>query len=184
MLKPNSSCLNLEMCYGNWRVEHVKNFWGNPMIVVGINEPSAIRVEFIYLFSVIVQKVIRMIKRFFCILFFMITLKWQIRRRDVNFVICVYIELFKAWIATRRVSKEDWMEWVRRLSVELLKESPSPALRSCWALANIYNPLARYYSPAQVSNSSARRLFLRPLWVVIGIRKSIQLNFFVAPVLW
>ena len=35
------------------------------------------------------------------------------------------------------------MEWVRRLSVELLKESPSPALRSCWALANIYNPLAR-----------------------------------------
>jgi len=36
------------------------------------------------------------------------------------------------------------MEWVRRLSVELLKESPSPALRSCWALANIYNPLARF----------------------------------------
>ena len=50
----------------------------------------------------------------------------------------------KAWIATRRVSKDDWMEWVRRLSVELLKESPSPALRSCWALANIYNPLARF----------------------------------------
>jgi len=36
------------------------------------------------------------------------------------------------------------MEWVRRLSVELLKESPSPALRSCWDLANIYNPLARF----------------------------------------
>ena len=51
----------------------------------------------------------------------------------------------QAWVATRRVSKDDWMEWVRRLSVELLKESPSPALRSCWALSNAYNPLARYF---------------------------------------
>lgn len=53
--------------------------------------------------------------------------------------------MFQAWVATRRVSKDDWMEWVRRLSVELLKESPSPALRSCWALSNAYNPLARYF---------------------------------------
>ena len=36
------------------------------------------------------------------------------------------------------------MEWLRRLSVELLKESPSPALRSCWATAQTYPPLARY----------------------------------------
>ncbi|KAK0063750.1 serine/threonine-protein kinase mTOR-like isoform X1 [Biomphalaria pfeifferi] len=43
----------------------------------------------------------------------------------------------------RRVSKEDWMEWLRKLSLELLKESPSPALRSCLALAQTYNPLAR-----------------------------------------
>ncbi|XP_035824600.1 serine/threonine-protein kinase mTOR isoform X2 [Aplysia californica] len=43
----------------------------------------------------------------------------------------------------RRVSKEDWMEWLRKLSIELLKESPSPALRSCLALAQTYNPLAR-----------------------------------------
>lgn len=45
--------------------------------------------------------------------------------------------------AGRRESKEDWMEWLRRLSIELLKESPSPALRSCWALAQAYNALAR-----------------------------------------
>ncbi|XP_059807691.1 serine/threonine-protein kinase mTOR isoform X1 [Hypanus sabinus] len=51
--------------------------------------------------------------------------------------------LQKAWGAARRVSKDDWMEWLRRLSVELLKESPSPALRSCWSLAQAYNPLAR-----------------------------------------
>lgn len=36
------------------------------------------------------------------------------------------------------------MEWLRRLSVELLKESPSPALRSCWATAQTYPPLARF----------------------------------------
>ena len=35
------------------------------------------------------------------------------------------------------------MEWLRRLGVELLKESPSPSLRSCWALAQAYNTLAR-----------------------------------------
>jgi len=51
--------------------------------------------------------------------------------------------LQRAWGAARCVSKEDWMEWLRRLSVELLKESPSPALRSCWATAQTYPPLAR-----------------------------------------
>lgn len=34
-----------------------------------------------------------------------------------------------AWTASRRVSKDDWMEWLKRLSIGLLKESPSPALR-------------------------------------------------------
>ncbi|RMX59040.1 hypothetical protein pdam_00009963 [Pocillopora damicornis] len=51
--------------------------------------------------------------------------------------------LQRAWGASRCVSKDDWMEWLRRLSVELLKESPSPALRSCWATAQTYPPLAR-----------------------------------------
>ncbi|XP_072012519.1 serine/threonine-protein kinase mTOR isoform X9 [Engystomops pustulosus] len=51
--------------------------------------------------------------------------------------------LQKAWGATRRVSKDDWLEWLRRLSVELLKDSSSPSLRSCWSLAQAYNPLAR-----------------------------------------
>ncbi|CAH1772250.1 unnamed protein product [Owenia fusiformis] len=51
--------------------------------------------------------------------------------------------LQRAWLVTRRVSKDDWTEWLKRLSIELLKESPSPALRSCWALAQTYNPLAR-----------------------------------------
>lgn len=51
--------------------------------------------------------------------------------------------LTRAWTNTGRVSKDDWSEWLRRLGVELLKESPSPALRSCWALAQAYNTLAR-----------------------------------------
>ncbi|KAK7093536.1 serine/threonine-protein kinase mTOR-like isoform X2 [Littorina saxatilis] len=51
--------------------------------------------------------------------------------------------LHKSLSAGRRVSKEDWIEWLRKLSIELLKESPSPALRSCWALAQSYNQLAR-----------------------------------------
>ncbi|KAK2504284.1 hypothetical protein MC885_005935, partial [Smutsia gigantea] len=49
----------------------------------------------------------------------------------------------KAWGAARRVSKDDWLEWLRRLSLELLKDSSSPSLRSCWALAQAYNPMAR-----------------------------------------
>lgn len=52
-------------------------------------------------------------------------------------------ELQLAWKATRRVSKEDWMEWLRRLSTGLLKESQSPALRSCRNLAQNYYQLQR-----------------------------------------
>ncbi|KAK6628142.1 hypothetical protein RUM43_001953 [Polyplax serrata] len=53
------------------------------------------------------------------------------------------VNLQRAWTASRRVSKDDWLEWLRRLSIELLKESPSPALKSCWALAQTYSQLPR-----------------------------------------
>ena len=51
--------------------------------------------------------------------------------------------LKKAWEASQRSTKEDWAEWIRRFSVELLRESPSPALRSCLALVQDYPPLVR-----------------------------------------
>ena len=51
--------------------------------------------------------------------------------------------LKKAWETSQRSTKEDWAEWNRRLSVELLKESPSHALRACASLAGVYYPLAR-----------------------------------------
>lgn len=59
-------------------------------------------------------------------------------------VVKLFCFLRQAWGAARRVSKDDWLEWLRRLSLELLKDSSSPSLRSCWALAQAYNPMARY----------------------------------------
>lgn len=51
--------------------------------------------------------------------------------------------LKNAWEASQKSTREDWQEWIRRLSVELLKESPSHALRACASLAGVYQPLAR-----------------------------------------
>jgi FKBP12-rapamycin complex-associated protein len=43
--------------------------------------------------------------------------------------------LQNAWEAAQRTTKDDWIEWIRKLSIELLQESPSKALKSCAALA-------------------------------------------------
>lgn len=51
-------------------------------------------------------------------------------------------QLKKAWEASQRSTRDDWQEWIRRFSVELLKESPSHALRACATLAGAYYPLA------------------------------------------
>jgi FKBP12-rapamycin complex-associated protein len=51
--------------------------------------------------------------------------------------------LRKAWEISSRAKKDDWFGWIRRLSVQLLKESSSHALRACAGLANVYYPLAR-----------------------------------------
>lgn len=50
--------------------------------------------------------------------------------------------LQKAWDVSQRATREDWDEWMRRLSVQLLREAPSPALRACAELAQAYQPLA------------------------------------------
>jgi len=52
-------------------------------------------------------------------------------------------KLKKAWEASQRSTKEDWADWIRRFSVELLQQSPSPALRSCLPTAQVFHPLAR-----------------------------------------
>lgn len=51
--------------------------------------------------------------------------------------------LKSAWDASQKSTPEDWQEWMRRFSVELLKESPSHALRACAGLAGVYQPLAK-----------------------------------------
>ena len=48
-----------------------------------------------------------------------------------------------SWEASQKSTREDWQEWMRRFSIELLKESPSNALRACAGLASLYQPLAK-----------------------------------------
>ena len=50
--------------------------------------------------------------------------------------------LVKAFEVSRRSTREDWQEWIRRLAVELLRASPSPSLSACFALSISYPPLA------------------------------------------
>lgn len=50
--------------------------------------------------------------------------------------------LERAWDTSKRSTKEDWAEWIRKFSVELLRESPSPALRGCVHVAD-YLPVVR-----------------------------------------
>ncbi|KAI5965219.1 TOR1 [Candida pseudojiufengensis] len=48
-----------------------------------------------------------------------------------------------AWDASQRRTKEDWQDWIGRLSKELLLQSPSHAIRACAGLASDYYPLAK-----------------------------------------
>lgn len=58
--------------------------------------------------------------------------------------LCVNAHSLKlAWTVSSRVSKDDWLEWLRRFSIGLLTESHSPALRACLDLAHNYSQLLR-----------------------------------------
>ncbi len=50
--------------------------------------------------------------------------------------------LRRAWNTSSKYTAEDWHEWFKRFSVELLRESPSPSVRSCIVLSD-YNPIVR-----------------------------------------
>ena len=45
--------------------------------------------------------------------------------------------LRRAWESSQRSTKEDWAEWMRNFSIELLKQSPSKALKACSSLAQV-----------------------------------------------
>lgn len=48
-----------------------------------------------------------------------------------------------AWDTSQGRTREDWQEWLARLSKEFLKQSPSHAIRACAGLASDYHPLAK-----------------------------------------
>jgi serine/threonine-protein kinase mTOR len=47
-----------------------------------------------------------------------------------------------AWTLSGRTTESDLIEWMRRLSIEFIRQSPSPILRPCAILAKVYQPLA------------------------------------------
>jgi len=51
--------------------------------------------------------------------------------------------LKQAWDISHVTTREDWVEWMHRLGVEFMKESPSHALRACMSLVDIHPPLAK-----------------------------------------
>jgi len=46
-------------------------------------------------------------------------------------------KLKKAFEASHSSTKDDWENWIRRVSIELLTQSPSPALRACLSVAQV-----------------------------------------------
>ena len=50
--------------------------------------------------------------------------------------------LMKEFDASKCFIKEDWVEWLKKTSIELLKQSPSPVLYACSSLAQVYDPIA------------------------------------------
>ena len=51
--------------------------------------------------------------------------------------------LKRAWTIEQEVQPEDWQRWLKQLTLELMKQSTSHALRACVSLANSHEPLAR-----------------------------------------
>jgi len=52
-------------------------------------------------------------------------------------------DLQRAWSIRKCATREDWLSWLKILELDLLKESPSLALRSCNPLAQSHEPLSR-----------------------------------------
>ncbi|VDK35937.1 unnamed protein product [Taenia asiatica] len=53
------------------------------------------------------------------------------------------LNLQRAWQSSRLASPEDWSLWLKALSVSLLRESPSPAIRACARLTTIAPQISR-----------------------------------------
>ena len=93
-------------------------------------------------------------------------------RKDVDFN-C----LLKEFKTTERELKEDWQEWYRKSSLELLKQSPYPVLFGCSSFAGVFDFIAKeLYNVAFVScwsilPSDKRETMTRFLSVAISSRR-------------
>lgn len=52
-------------------------------------------------------------------------------------------QLKTQWDTPERPKADDWRDWMKRLSIALLRASPSMSIRACSGLAEQYPPLAR-----------------------------------------
>lgn len=71
----------------------------------------------------------------------------EIRKKHISF------EVLQREFDTSKCSIEaDWIEWLKKTSYQLLKQSPSPILYACSTLAEVYAPIANeLYNIAFVS---------------------------------
>ena len=82
--------------------------------------------------------------------------------------------LRRAWDSSSRSTKEDWLEWMRHVSVEMLRQSPSPALRACLELASTRPRTARdlfcasFASCWSASSQNGRDALVRALESAFG----------------
>ncbi|KAJ6493204.1 phosphatidylinositol 3-kinase [Mycena sanguinolenta] len=53
------------------------------------------------------------------------------------------IHLKQAWDTAQIKTRQDWIDWMHRLGVEFIKESPSHALRACMSLVETQSAMAR-----------------------------------------
>ncbi|KAJ6556571.1 phosphatidylinositol 3-kinase [Mycena vulgaris] len=53
------------------------------------------------------------------------------------------VHLKQAWDTAQINTRQDWIDWIHRLGVEFIKESPSHALRACMSLVETQSPLAK-----------------------------------------
>eukprot|EP00803_Ostreobium_quekettii_P007987 evm.model.scf_785.4 EVM.evm.TU.scf_785.4 scf_785:38642-45340(+) len=61
-------------------------------------------------------------------------------------------ELASAWETMERSTRQDWEEWMRSVSVEMLRHSESPSLRACHSLAQVNpNVARRLFTPSLLS---------------------------------
>lgn len=84
--------------------------------------------------------------------------------------------LCREWDPSHRFTKDDWVEWMRHVSVELLRHTPSPALRACLDIAQVQPQVARelfcasFASCWQELNQSERTQLIRFLELAFGSR--------------